>query len=184
MDHQPWKTLRRQELLDRSPWLRVLADDLELPDGRRVDGYLRLESRDHVVVVPLTTDRRLVLLRSYKRGPDAVDLQPPAGIIELGESAPAAAERELREETGYAASAWTPLGRAVLGGNLGGGWAHLFLAEGCRRVAEPASGDLEAQEVLLLTLEDARHRWRAGEMLQLGSLAALGLAFDCLRLGS
>lgn len=183
MDHKPWKTLRRQVLLDRTPWLRVLADDLELPDGRRVEGYLRLETRDHVVVVPLTTDGQFVLLRSYKRGPDAVDLQPPAGIIEPGEEAQAAAERELKEETGYAASAWTLLGRAVLGGNLGAGWAHLFLAEGCRPVADPASGDLEEQEVILVNPEDARSRWRGGQILQLGSVAALGLAFDHLRWG-
>src|SRR3990170_499747 len=82
MDHKPWKTLRRRLLLDRSPWLKVLADDVELPDGRRVEGYLRLEMRDHVVAVPLTAQGEVVLLRSYKRGPDAIDLQQPAGIIE------------------------------------------------------------------------------------------------------
>jgi ADP-ribose pyrophosphatase len=180
MDHKPWKTLRRRLLLDRSPWLRVLADDVELPNGRRVEGYLRLEMRDHVVAVPLTTQGEVVLLRSYKRGPDAIDLQPPAGMIEPGEPPQAAAERELREETGYAASAWTHLGKFVLGGNLGAGWAHLFLAHGCRAIAEPASGDLEDQEIVLLPIEDARSQWRGGEFRQLGSVAALGLAFDRL----
>lgn len=180
MDHKPWKTLHRQVLLDRAPWLKVLADDVELPNGRRVDGYLRLETRDHVVVVPLTTQGDVVLLRSYKRGPDAIDLQPPAGIIEPGERPQAAAERELHEETGYAASAWTPLGIFVLAGNIGAGWAHLFLAQGCRAVAEPASGDLEDQEIVLLPIEEARRQWRGGEFLQLGSVAALGLAFDRL----
>jgi ADP-ribose pyrophosphatase len=180
MNPEPWKTLRRRILLDRSPWLKVLADDVELPDGRRVEGYLRLETRDHVVIVPLTDDGRMVLIRSYKRGPDAVDLQPPAGIIEDGESPSEAAERELLEETGHASAEWTFLGRAILGGNLGGGWAHLFLAEGCRAVAEPASGDLEAQEVVLLTVHEARRAWRSGEFLQLGSVAALGRAFDVL----
>lgn len=180
MDHKPWKMLRRQVLLDRAPWLKVFADDVELPDGRRVEGYLRLETRDHVVVVPLTTQGEMVLLRSYKRGPDAIDLQPPAGIIEPGERPQAAAERELREETGYAASAWRPLGKSVLGGNLGAGWAHLFLAQGCRAIAEPASGDLEDHEIVLLPFEEARRRWRGGEFLQLGSVAALGLAFDHL----
>src|SRR3990170_465784 len=181
MDHRPWKTLRSQVLLDRPPWLRVLADDVELPDGRRVDGYLHLETRDHVVVVPLTDEGQVVLLRSYKRGPDAIDLQPPAGMIEPGEDPAAAASRELLEETGHQASVLVPLGRSVLGGNLGAGWANLFLAAGCRSVAVPDPGDLEAQEIVLLPLEEVRRRWRTGEFLQLGSVAALGLAFDHLR---
>ncbi|HET7010973.1 MAG TPA: NUDIX hydrolase [Anaerolineales bacterium] len=175
-----WKTLKRQVLLDRTPWLRVLADDVELPDGRRVEGYLRLETNDHVVVVPVTDDQRLVLLRSYKRGPDAVDLQPPAGMIEREEEPARAAERELLEETGYSASAWTWLGRSVLGGNLGAGWANMFLATGCQPVAAPNPGDLEEQEVVLMPLEEARRQWREGGFLQLGSVAALGLAFDRL----
>jgi ADP-ribose pyrophosphatase len=181
MEHRPWKTLRRQLLLDRSPWLRVMADDVELPDGRSVEGYLRLETNDHVVVVPQTADGRLIFLRSYKRGPDAIDLQPPAGMIEPGEAPAVAAERELLEETGYKAERWISLGRSVLGGNLGAGWAHLFLATGCRNVAAPDAGDLETAEMVLLTPDEARRRWRAGEFLQLGSVAALGLAFDRLQ---
>jgi ADP-ribose pyrophosphatase len=180
MQHRPWKTLRRQVLLERPPWLRVLADDIELPDGRRIDGYLRLETSDHVVVVPATDDGRLVLVRSYKRGPNAVDIQPPAGMIEHGEEPAVAAARELLEETGYAAKAWIPLGRCVLGGNLGAGWANLFLATGCHRVADPHPGDLEDQEVVLLPIEEVRRHWRNGDLLQLGSIAALGLAFDYL----
>ncbi len=184
MDFRSWKTLRRRILLDRPPWLRVLADDIELPDGRRVDGYLRLETSDHVVVVPVTDDGRLVLLRSYKRGPDAVDLQPPAGMIERGEEPAATAERELLEETGHAATAWISLGRYVLAGNLGAGWANIFLATGCHRVAAPSPGDLEEQEVVLLPMEEVRRRWRDGGLLQLGSVAALGLALDRLESAS
>jgi ADP-ribose pyrophosphatase len=181
MEHRPWKTLRRQLLLDRSPWLRVVADDIELPDGRFVEGYLRLETHDHVVEVPRTSDGRLLLLRSYKRGPDAVDLQPPAGMIEADEAPAEAAARELLEETGYEAAEWTFLARCVLGGNLGAGWAHLFLATGCRNVSTPASGDLEAAEIVLLTLDETRRRWRNGEFLQLGSVAAIGMALDHLQ---
>jgi ADP-ribose pyrophosphatase len=180
MQHRPWKTLRRQVLLDRPPWLRVLAEDIELPDGRRIDGYLRLVTSDHVVVVPVTDDGQLVLVRSYKRGPNAVDIQPPAGMIEHGEEPAVTAARELLEETGHTATAWIPLGRCILGGNLGAGWANLFLATGCHRVAEPHPGDLEDQEVVLLPIEEARRRWRNGGLLQLGSVAALGLAFDRL----
>lgn len=172
-----WKTRKTELLLDRSPWLRVHAEEVELPDGRVVEGYLRLETPDFAVVVPVAEDGRIGLIQSYKRGPDQIDLQPPAGMIERREDPLAAAKRELLEETGVEAARWRRLGRYVLAGNLRGGYAHLFLAEGCRRVAPPDSGDLEEQQVLWLKRETIEHRWRAGELAQLGSAAALGLAF-------
>lgn len=172
-----WRTLRSELLLDRAPRLRIFADDVELPDGRVVEGYLRAEGPDFAMVVPLTADGQVVLVRSYKRGLDAVDLQPPAGMIDAGESAAEAAQRELLEETGYRADELIPLGAYVLGGNLGWGRAHLFLAAGCRKVAEPDAGDLEQLEVVLLPLVEARRRWLGGaDFGQLVSAAALGLA--------
>ncbi len=171
-----WKTLKSEVVLDRSPWLRVRSEDVELPDGRVVQGYIRLETPDYVVIVPLTAEGEVVLIRSYKRGVDDIDIQPPAGMVEDGEPPLEAAQRELLEETGHRAGAWTRLGAFVLGGNFGGGTAHLFLATGCRRVAEPDSGDLEEQEVLRLPLAEVRRRLLSGGFRQLGSAAALGLA--------
>ncbi len=95
-----WKTLRSRLLIDRSPWMRLLADDVSLPDGRVVNDYLRLEAPDYVVVVPVDESRRIGLIRSYKRGPERIDLQPPAGLMDPGETAQEAAARELREEAG------------------------------------------------------------------------------------
>src|SRR4030042_4143634 len=117
MPLEPWKTLRTRLLLDRSPWLRLLADDVQLPDGRVVNDYLRLESPDYVVIVPVDESARIGLIRSYKRGPDRIDLQPPAGLLEPGETVQAAAERELREGAGCGGATWTAPGADVGGGH-------------------------------------------------------------------
>jgi ADP-ribose pyrophosphatase len=177
---KPWKTLGSRLLLDRSPWLRVHADDIQLPDGRVVEDYLRLETPDFVVIVPEDGNGRIGLVRSYKRGPDRVDLQPPAGMVEAGESPQAAGQRELLEELGCRADRWLPLGRYVLAGNMRGGFAYVFLATGCHMVAEPDSGDLEEQQVIWMGRPQIESIWRNGELAQLGSAAALGLAFSHL----
>lgn len=177
---EEWKTLRRELLLDRRPWLRVLSDDVELPDGTVVEGYLRLETPDYVVIVPVDREGRIGLVRSYKRGLEAVDIQPPAGIIEGAERPLEAAQRELREELGCVAASWESLGDYVLAGNLRGGLAHLFLAHGCDRITEPDPGDLEQQEILWWTRDRVHERWLGGEFGQLGSAAALGLALNRL----
>jgi ADP-ribose pyrophosphatase len=174
---QPWQTLNSRLLLDRSPWLRVLAEDVQLPDGRVVEAYLRLDTPDYIMVVPVGEDGRIGFIRSYKRGVDGIDLQPPAGMIEPGEDPLASAQRELLEEMGCQATSWTGLGRYVIGGNMRGGWAHLYLATGCRQVTAPDSGDLEEQEVVWLPPAEARGLWAGGVLAQMSSAAALGLAF-------
>ena len=185
---KPWRTLKRTLLLDRPPWMRVYADDVELPDGRIVEGYLRLESPSYVSIVPLDRKNRVGLIRSYKRGVDEVDIQPPAGIVEAGrgddpastqpdEPPQQAAQRELLEELGCTAHSWQALGSYVLGGNFGGGPAHIFLATGCEQTQAPDSGDLEEQQVLWLPLPEVRQRWTEGQFRQLASVASLGLAF-------
>jgi len=139
MPLEPWKTLRSRLLIDRSPWLRLLAEDVQLPDGRVVHDYLRLESPDFVVVVPVDESGRIGLVRSYKRGPDRIDLQPPAGLIDPGEAAPAAAARELREEAGCLSTVWTEMGTYVVSGNTGAGRAHVYLATGKSRLPTQAT---------------------------------------------
>lgn len=174
----PWHITKSELLLDRSPWMRIFSDDVQLPDGSIVEGYLRLESRGYVMVVPVDDSKRIGLVRSYKKGVDAIDIQPPAGVLEPGEDVLTSAKRELREEIGCEATSWHSLGTYTISGNYGAGKVHFYLASGAHQVVEPDSGDLEEQEVIWLPMEKVHEMWVSGQMKQLGSMAALGLAFS------
>ena len=63
-----------------------------------------------VLIVPVLADGRLVLERQYRYPVRRVMLEFPAGKIDAGEKPLATAQRELREEAGYAAGRWTSLG--------------------------------------------------------------------------
>ncbi len=178
---RPWEVLRRREIADARPWLRLWAEDLRLPDGRTVEGFYTIEAPDYAVIVALTPDGRVVVERNYKHGPRRVCLNLPAGYLEPGEAPLAAARRELREETGYAADEWTPLGQFAESGNRGAGTAHLFLARGARRVAEPDAGDLEALEIGLMPFDDLLDAVREGDVAVLSIAAAIGLAAVALQ---
>lgn len=178
---RPWQVLRTRLLLDCSPWFRVVADDLLLPDGQQVEDFYRIEAPDFVMIFPLADDGRVLVLRGYKHGAGRVMHQLPAGYMDRANESPlACAQRELLEETGHTADAWRPLGRLSVDGNRGMGHAHLFLARGLNAVAPPDSGDLETLVVEWLNLDTLRHYWRAGEFDNAAATAIIGLALDAL----
>jgi len=89
-------------------YIRVLEDEVTRPDGT-AGRYGLLEVRQPAVfVVPVTPDGRvvLVLCDRYTTG---TSWEVPAGGSD-GQELRVAAERELAEETGYAAARWDHLG--------------------------------------------------------------------------
>jgi ADP-ribose pyrophosphatase len=177
----PWQVLRTSLLLDCSPWFRVLADELVLPDGRRIEKFYRIEAPDFVMIFPLADDGRVLVLRGYKHGVGRVMLQLPAGYMDrVNESSLACAQRELLEETGHVADEWCSLGSLSVDGNRGLGRAHMFLARGLHSVASPDSGDLETLVVEWLPLDELRRCWRVGEFDNAVASAIIGLALDAL----
>ncbi|WP_347252359.1 ADP compounds hydrolase NudE [Legionella sp.] len=67
--------------------------------------FERIRSHGHgaVLIVALTAGESLLLAREYAAGTDTYELSFPKGLIEKGESLFEAANRELREEVGFAA---------------------------------------------------------------------------------
>ena len=82
-----------------TPWFRIFA---EQPPAGGQPHYV-IEGKDFVVIVAVTRDNRILLVRQYRPPVAEVTLELPAGHIEPGETPEQAARRELREETGHEA---------------------------------------------------------------------------------
>jgi ADP-ribose pyrophosphatase len=152
---QPWRVLASEVALDHSPWLRVIRQDVLLPNGARIPDYLLTPGRDFAMTVALTDDEQILLVKQYKHGLGRVVLDFPAGYLDTPAEDPlACAQRELREETGYAAHTWIPLSKWALDSNRSTTGAHLFFARGLTQVAEPRLDDTEALVHFAVPLRD------------------------------
>jgi ADP-ribose pyrophosphatase len=177
---EPWRTRSRRTLVDLSPWLSVEERAVELPDGRVIDDWPWVESREFANVVAVTEDGLFLVFRQTKYAVEGTTLGPVGGYLEPGEESLECAKRELLEETGYEAREWTSLGRYAVDGNRGCGVGHLYLAQGAREVGEPDADDLEEQELLVLSRAEVEAALLAGEIKVMSWATAVAMALVVL----
>jgi ADP-ribose pyrophosphatase len=124
------------------------------------------------VVVALTPDRDVLMVRQWRDPVEEDLLEVPAGTMDHpGEEARACAARELLEETGHRASRIEPLGRVYASPGFLDEAFELFLAR-----AEPAGEPEEGVEVVRMPLEEAVEAVASGIIADAKSAVAILLA--------
>lgn len=108
--------------------LSVRVDDVLLSD-RNIHPREVVEVPDTVGIVAITIDKKIVMVRQYRRavGQDLIEI--PAGKIDPGEDPETAARRELTEETGCIAGKMRPLLEYHPAPGYSTEKMHLFLAD-------------------------------------------------------
>ncbi len=94
-----------------------------------------------VAILALTDDRRVILTEQYRPPVERPVIELPAGLagdIPLQEDEPlvVAAQRELKEETGYVAKHWTMLLEGTSSAGMTDERVTIFLATGLTKMTE------------------------------------------------
>jgi len=180
---KPWEVLE-SSIVFANRWLRVRKDTCRTNRGNVVDYYV-VERFSYVLVVALTPESEVLIVRQYKHGAGQVVRELPAGYIEDGEDPLLCAHRELREETGYEATNMEPLAVLLASPSASSNRAHLFLATGLRKVGEQ---HLDAAENIVVEKMDFAAAVQAvahNQVFQdVSSTAALLLAWQRLNQGT
>jgi ADP-ribose pyrophosphatase len=134
--------------------LRFEINRVELPMG--VEGSFGLIKHPGAsLAVPVLADGRVVILRQYRFAVACRLLEFPAGTLDPGEDPLSTMERELQEETGYAANRWDSLGAMLPCPGYSDEVIHLFLARGLTPLENPPAGD-DDEDLEVLLMEPAQ----------------------------
>ena len=95
------KTLKSEKIYDGAI-INLRRDKVTVQGG--ISYREIVEHNGGAVMAALTEDKKLIMVRQYRKPAGKVILEVPAGKIDPGEKPMDAAIRELKEETGYTAS--------------------------------------------------------------------------------
>ena len=152
----------------------VRVDTVRLASGRNTIREI-VVAPDSVSVVPVDEDGNVYLVRQYRKPPERLLLEVVAGGVDEGESAEAAARRELREEAGLRAEQLELLSFFWMSPGFCTEGMHAYLATGLS-LGESAPEDDENIEVVRVKLEEVPGLITSGELQDCKSIASLMLA--------
>jgi len=154
--------------------VRFRLDTVALPDGSTAIREI-IGTPGAVVIVPVTDDGQVRMVRQYRSAAGEFLLELPAGTLEPNESPAQAAPRELAEETGDHAARWHRLTGFYTLPGICDEYLHLFLATGLTPGPTNQEAD-EFIEVVTLPLDEALAMVRRGEIRDAKTIIGLLMA--------
>ena len=127
-----------------------------------------------VLILPLLSAEKVVLIHNYRFAVAAELLELPAGTLEPGEKPIDCAARELEEETGYAAGRLEPLCEFYTSPGFTNERMHVFLASDLTATLQRLDST-EQIRVAIMDLTDAVEATVDGRIVDGKTMAALQL---------
>ncbi|MBR1090307.1 NUDIX hydrolase [Bradyrhizobium manausense] len=157
-----------------SPWLEVIARDVQFDSGSPAETYYAVAQPDYVVALAITPDSRVLLVRQYRPAIERFSLELPAGMLDPDEDPRTAAARELLEETGYPTATIELIGKGATCSSRISNTTHSFFIRTGERVHD--FSEEPGVSATLTTLDELRSLMLAGAFAEQAHVGVVALA--------
>lgn len=169
---QNWKLVNtKTAYID--PVLRVEHRDFHFSKNDEIGTFTIVQMRDWAVIVPVTKDGKLLLIKQYRVGTQDVAYEFPGGALEAGENSMEGASRELTEETGYTGELKKLCDMSPNPAFMDN-TCYLFLAENCAKTEEQFLDPFEDIEPEEFEASEVEQMILDGRIVHSISIAAYG----------
>lgn len=169
-----WKRLDRKTIYD-TKYLKVYEDKVEFPNGNVSESYSVFRLPDVVIVLASDKEKNIITLLEYKYGANEKLRNFPAGHIEEGEEAVAAARRELLEETGYGGGEFSLVGSLKEFPTKSLSTAYIIRATDVEKIADQNLDENEEVSVVLVSKQELEIEIRQRKWIDAKCLAGITL---------
>ena len=144
-----WKKIR--EKLAYDGWRKIIVKSFLMPNEKEADFDI-IGNGSYVTIAAFTKEKKAILVRQYRPGPEMIMTSFSEGYIDNKESFEDAAKRELLEETGYLAEEVVLL--KIIRKAYSTEEQVCVLATNCYKVGPQKLDEQEFIEVLIMSIEE------------------------------
>lgn len=163
-----------RKIVFSNPWLQISEATLSLPDGSQTKYLVFDNLPDAACILAINEHNQVMLNYEYSFPSDKYIYGFPAGLVETGETPEQTAHRELREESGLAATSMVKLGHAISNHRRSTALNHFFLATGLSNVPQQHEAT-ELIESSWVDIDKFQEMIASGAVEHTGTLAAWGM---------
>ncbi len=173
---QKWKLLSKEDI-SPSPHFLLEKRTYELPDGKIIDDFYVTTVEDVALIIPITKDGKLVLVRQYKPGIDEITIEFPAGRLEQKHAnIKDVAKQELEEETGIQTDDLELFAEYSGFPTKGTERVYCYLARNVEFNSSQKLDPIETIEILTFTPKEFDQLIAEGKIIYAGTIAAWVIA--------
>ena len=157
-------------------YIELYEDVLDIRNKKKI--YTRAKRKNYSTIVPFISDNEILVIKSYRHLVNSYQIEAPSGYIENGETPFEAANRELMEETGYAANNIISLGSYTLDYTMFEQTGNLFVGYDLVNEKKQELGMMEIIETTILTIDEIKKLLFDGKILNASSIVAFYKSLD------